>query len=93
MWKRWTSKIVRNINCDLCGKSEETIFHVMIECPHYKCPRKRYLTNIIMNITNITNFYPLLFSNKQEKQYYLNIYYFWIEALKSRKFFYDCITE
>ena len=45
MWKRWSSKVPKNINCELCGKSEENLYHVMFICVHYKPPRLKYLKN------------------------------------------------
>jgi hypothetical protein len=54
--------------CNLCGRAEEDVFHVLIECCHYSGPRRKYLGNLICN-TRLTRYnYLSLFNELTEEE-------------------------
>jgi hypothetical protein len=74
-------------NCVLCGKGLENDFHIMYQCPHYKCFRERYLQSFLMpsRFIEFRKFF-LNFDVECIKQ----VYYFWTSVNRLRNF---CIEE
>ena len=86
MWKIWTSKTFKTTKCELCGKEDEDIYHIMFSCPHYKAPRIKYLSKHTQIIQDKSEFPTKLFMHDHDKIYFTNLYYFWCEAIKTRIF-------
>jgi hypothetical protein len=45
--------------CNLCGRAEEDVFHVLIEYCHYSSPRRKYLGNLLRNTIQLFKFAQL----------------------------------
>ncbi len=54
--------------CNLCGRAEESVFHVIAEYRHYSGPRRKYLGNLF-GVTMPTRYsYLGIFNNLSENE-------------------------
>jgi len=85
--KYWKNGLTQN--CELCNYNHlEDSFHVMFQCPHYKAPRSRFLSDYMVLNPTKDEFIYVIFSNVT-KINFLNIYHFWINAMRIRKLYLD----
>ncbi len=80
---------VKDTICNLCGRAEEAVFHIITECCHYSGPRRQdwaiyYVTLHLLEITT----YLSLFNNLSELEV-SNISKFSLVACKIRMFSYS----
>jgi hypothetical protein len=79
---------VEDTICNLCGRAEEDVFHIITECSHYSGPRRKYLGQLLCSIVPTRNNYLSLFNNLSELEV-SNIYKFFLVACKIRMFSYS----
>jgi hypothetical protein len=79
---------VEDTICNLCGRAEEDVFHILTECCHYSGPRRKYLGQLLCNIVPTRNNYLSLFNNLSEDEV-SNLSKFFLVACKIRMFSYS----
>jgi hypothetical protein len=73
--------------CQLCGKREETTYHVMFECPHYITERVKYIHKLSKFDESLCESnYLCLFNNLSSKDA-ISLYYFFNCSLTRRKLY------
>jgi hypothetical protein len=71
-------------NCDICNSKDlEDVYHVMFMCPHYKSPRKFYITKYGTNFTRDN--YILIFKALDNSKIN-DIFKFWKTVIRIRNF-------
>jgi hypothetical protein len=74
--------------CNLCGRAEEDIFHILIECCHYAGPRRQHLSELLSDTIPSRYNYLKMFNNLSENSI-SNLSKFFLIAFKLRMLHYS----
>jgi hypothetical protein len=78
--------------CDLCGREEEDVFHIMFICPHYNALRKRYLPKECNIETYSRDNYLRYYQNLNREQI-LKIFHFFNNVCHQRNVYLSYIND
>lgn len=84
-------KKVENAKCELCGKDEEDVFHLMFECVHYKEFRNKYLVFLDASLYNRNN-YVRIFRDMSDDEV-MNVFHYFYSIFKLRNVYLEYMND